>query len=666
MTRALRIVTIVLTLSFAGIGVAAWTQPDRPEVLKLTAAASTPDSQPQTAARALLSVPNSGELITWDGGQVANVDPTDVSRRNTRPMELVVANSSNAVAHSRRGRIFAATRNQGRLFGSDGRIVRSFPIPLSESVAALPTGDLAVASATVRGLIHVYSVFGAQRGHFGVLKNLDADAQENRFLNQGIILAGPASTLIYIFANSPSPVVQLYDREGKLNLEFSIGGASLDAHLDDARTFLVRRQAGTVGGFKSITTADFDEQRGSLFIATTARHPGWESIYEYSLEGDKLAEYSLHLGDGTQIERTRDLAVQGRELTVIDHVGRLHTFELPARTPFRAQLRQAIAALGWLQRGISGLFTVVSATQTCAQYVTVDQCQTGSCSAGGGNRDCRSNMCNQTNCQIVTSQTCTSSFNSCSLSLTTCANGISSNHGPLTMNCPTDADGDGYTPDDGSDCNDGDPSYNPGVSIGACGPYGMEDTNCNGIGDSEECLTPIVIDVLGDGFHFTSKTEGVKFDLFGDGDLKALPWTAPRGDDAWLAMDRNGNGRIDSGKELWGAPTDQPPSHSRNGYIALAEFDLPANGGNDDEIIDRHDAVFARLLLWRDTNHDGVSQPHELMPVSGSSITSIDLNYREFQDKDQHGNWFRYKAPANVRGPKSMVRVTCDVYLWAK
>ena len=175
-----------------------------------------------------------------------------------------------------------------------------------------------------------------------------------------------------------------------------------------------------------------------------------------------------------------------------------------------------------------------------------------------------------------------------------------------------------------------------------------------------------MIDVLGDGFNFTSKLNGVQFDLLGKGFGQQYSWTTARSDDVWLALDRNGNGRIDSGKELFGAPTDQPPSYSRNGYIALAEYDLPANGGNDDEVIDREDAIWSKLLLWNDVNHDGQSQPKELTIIGGSSIQSLNLDYREFRDFDAHGNWLRYKAPANADGAPWMIRTTCDIYLWAK
>ena len=157
----------------------------------------------------------------------------------------------------------------------------------------------------------------------------------------------------------------------------------------------------------------------------------------------------------------------------------------------------------------------------------------------------------------------------------------------------------------------------------------------------------MIVDTTGHGFHLTSPEDGVVFDIAGNGHPVKLAWTAANSGNAFLALDRNHNGVIDNGKELFGNFTDQPKSAHPNGFAALAVFDLPENGGNGDGIIDSRDAVYSKLLLWIDENHDGVSQPNELHTLPELGVFSISLSYRDEPFNDQYGNWFHYRAAIN-------------------
>jgi len=259
-----------------------------------------------------------------------------------------------------------------------------------------------------------------------------------------------------------------------------------------------------------------------------------------------------------------------------------------------------------------------------------------------------------------------------------CTRTIATGNAPLVCN---DSDQDGVT-DCEADCTNGGGhwvdeqclySQNPGCEPGDWG-FVHNEGDCNGLYNPNNCTCaegggggggvytpdPVLLDPDGDGFQLTSRANGVLFDLDADGDRERTPWTAATSDDAWLALDRDGDGRITSGAELFGHHTPGSGGAAEgHGYIALAVFDA-----NSDGQMTAADPVFANLRLWRDASHDGVSQAAELTPLSSSSITGLDLDFKESRKTDEFGNEFRFRAKVERAGGGK--RWSVDVFLTAQ
>lgn len=108
------------------------------------------------------------------------------------------------------------------------------------------------------------------------------------------------------------------------------------------------------------------------------------------------------------------------------------------------------------------------------------------------------------------------------------------------------------------------------------------------------------------------------FDLDADGSAESLPVLA-RGS-GYLALDADRNGRIDDGRELFGA-------QSGNGFADLKKFDADGNGWLDDA-----DPAFAALGVWFP---DGELKP---LKETGVGALNLDSAWTPFALKDDDNN----------------------------
>lgn len=168
------------------------------------------------------------------------------------------------------------------------------------------------------------------------------------------------------------------------------------------------------------------------------------------------------------------------------------------------------------------------------------------------------------------------------------------------------------------------------------------------------CSSPLILDLDGNGVLTTSLNYSVTFDINGDGEDDTIGWTAWYSEEAFLWLDLNRNRFVDDGTELFGDNMLLPDgSYSGNGFEALAVFDQGLFGGNDDGMITPEDLIWSDLLLWRDANHNGISEPREIQKLERHAIVAIDLSYVEREEYDGNMNLHKFQGIflKQLRGP---------------
>ena len=140
---------------------------------------------------------------------------------------------------------------------------------------------------------------------------------------------------------------------------------------------------------------------------------------------------------------------------------------------------------------------------------------------------------------------------------------------------------------------------------------------------------PLTLDLDGDGIETLASNghKGALFDHSNDGIRTATGWVGK--DDGFLVYDRNGDGVVNNGSELFGDNTPlKNGERAANGYQALAELD-----DNGDGKVDAADSAFAHLRVWRDRNQDGISQKDELLTLEEAKVKAFNLAHQN-SDRD--------------------------------
>ncbi len=551
-----------------------------------------------------------------------------------------------------------------RILDARGQELSKFPVVYPRSIAVLRNGNVVIASPSGGKLLHLYNPTGSLLGSFGNMRTFDSSPVENEFLNRGQVIAGPADEIYYVSTYAPAPYVLKSDSLGALVAEFPVEGDAITFQTDVLKDFLSERKTDQTGGFTIINSASVNPETGHLWVAMNGLSTT-STIYEYDNAGIKVREYALLLNSPTNsrqnVTHPKDLIVNSSTLDILTWGG-IYSFkfsDIIVRDDYGVGVKDSSKAKSsnFIKAKFFSLIksflspappmtpAIPQGNNNCGQPQNYD-CQ-ADCPNGSNptSVDCGAQITPRLRTQdVVTSASCEKK--------TIDATPGSSNPGGCTETVQF--------------CNTADATTGSITVTVNCNavPRPLADLNCSLDPHALGCPPePIVVDILGNGFNLTSNAGGVNFDLDNDGQAERLSWTSFGSDDAWLALDRNGNGKVDNGAELFGNYTAQPASPNPNGFLALAEFDKPQNGGNADGEINKNDGIFSSLRLWQDANHNGISEAVELHTLSELGIAHFELDYKESKRVDQYGNKFRYRAKVKDTSDAHLGRWAWDVFL---
>ena len=150
--------------------------------------------------------------------------------------------------------------------------------------------------------------------------------------------------------------------------------------------------------------------------------------------------------------------------------------------------------------------------------------------------------------------------------------------------------------------------------------------------EAKTITSPIILDLDGNGVDTISKSAGVHFDLDGNKFAETTGWVGKN--DGLLVLDRNGNGKIDNGSELFGNNTIlKNGSKAAHGFAALSELD-----SNKDGKIDASDTAYSQLRVWKDSNSNGVVDTGELLTLTQTGVKSLNTGFTNQTLTDAQGN----------------------------
>ena len=274
----------------------------------------------------ILASPSPG-LTVFDtaGKQVLSIGEHAAPTGSANPSQALIAFGEDCDVDAD-GKIYVADRgaNLIRVFSADGAPVRSIAVKNPDAVAALPEGEIAVATLREPHLVIVFDKNGREVREFGDPEPIAEREELNRYLNIGQLATDAKGHLYYAFAYLPEPTVRQYDHLGYAGQDIQYTALDVWPEAQAARKEIERQEKrGDQPSLKRVLTAvGVDRSNGEVWIAL------YNTLLHFDAEGNRRASYKIYTPQGARLEASTILVEKDRLIIGSDPLG-IYEFDRP-------------------------------------------------------------------------------------------------------------------------------------------------------------------------------------------------------------------------------------------------------------------------------------------------------------------------------------------------
>jgi len=275
----------------------------------------------------ILSAPGSSASVFDAAGKLIKRIPVYEDSKGPSPQspQLAAITFGEDLDVDAQGTVYVADRgaNAIKIWDAKGneRVIRiNGPI----SVAALPDGEVAVATVHEPHLVMVFDKNGRDVREFGDPEPISERPEVNRFLNIGMLATDGGGHLYYAFPYLPEATVRQYDRNGYGGQDIQYTGVDAWPAAQATRKEIERQEKrGDAPVFKRILTGvGVERASGEVWMALG------DKLLHFDKEGNRRATYLIYTPEGARLEANTILIEQDRLIIGSDPLG-IYEFERP-------------------------------------------------------------------------------------------------------------------------------------------------------------------------------------------------------------------------------------------------------------------------------------------------------------------------------------------------